>query len=183
MTESPIIIQIIGYSNSGKTTLIKKLLKRMTERNIKAATIKHHGHSVPLKPMDVGKDSESHRQSGALGSLVVSNKELQWSMSFDTPPPIKDLITFYKNFLLDAIIVEGYKWENYKKVVLIKNKEDLPLLEKCTNMKCIICWSEEDKKELQAKLSIPIFTINDDTNYIDWLINHLIGRSDGRVNK
>lgn len=47
------ILQIVGYQNSGKTTLMEKLIQALTYEGMKVATIKHHGHGgypeVPKK--------------------------------------------------------------------------------------------------------------------------------------
>ena len=42
--QSPSILQIVGYQNSGKTTLVGKIVHVLTESEMKVATIKHHGH-------------------------------------------------------------------------------------------------------------------------------------------
>lgn len=41
---TPIIVQVVGFQNSGKTTFVKKLLQELSKQNIYVATIKHHGH-------------------------------------------------------------------------------------------------------------------------------------------
>ncbi|MPU17873.1 molybdopterin-guanine dinucleotide biosynthesis protein MobB, partial [Acinetobacter baumannii] len=43
MGKAPSILQIVGYQNSGKTTLVEKVVYALAEQNMKVATIKHHG--------------------------------------------------------------------------------------------------------------------------------------------
>ena len=38
------IIQIVGYKNSGKTTLMAHAVSFLKEKGFTVATIKHHGH-------------------------------------------------------------------------------------------------------------------------------------------
>lgn len=38
------ILQVVGHQNSGKTTLIEKCIKELTNHGIKVGTFKHHGH-------------------------------------------------------------------------------------------------------------------------------------------
>ena len=40
-----VIIAVSGYKNSGKTTVIEKLVKVFSAREMKTAVIKHDGHS------------------------------------------------------------------------------------------------------------------------------------------
>lgn len=44
MNELPPIVQIVGYSDSGKTTLLCALVRRLTDSGLAVATLKHHGH-------------------------------------------------------------------------------------------------------------------------------------------
>jgi molybdopterin-guanine dinucleotide biosynthesis protein B len=61
------ITTIIGHSGSGKTTLIEKLVRELTQRGLRVATIKHAHHSVQLDTP--GKDSWRYTQAGAAMSV------------------------------------------------------------------------------------------------------------------
>jgi len=64
------IVSIVGKSDSGKTTLIEKLLPALTGRGYRVATVKHdvHGFEVDQE----GKDSWRHKQAGA-HTVVISS--------------------------------------------------------------------------------------------------------------
>ena len=49
------IIAVVGESNSGKTTLIKKLMPELNKRGYRVATVKHHNHALEIDTP--GKDS------------------------------------------------------------------------------------------------------------------------------
>ena len=53
------IISIIGHSGSGKTTLVEKLVRELSSRGLRVATIKHAHHKVELDTP--GKDSTATR--------------------------------------------------------------------------------------------------------------------------
>lgn len=56
--QSPSILQIVGYQNSGKTTLVEKVVHALAERKMKVATIKHHGHGgFPEVAQKIAKDT------------------------------------------------------------------------------------------------------------------------------
>jgi molybdopterin-guanine dinucleotide biosynthesis protein B len=48
MNQETPILQVVGYQNSGKTTLITKLIKMLKEMSYRVGTLKHHGHDGVL---------------------------------------------------------------------------------------------------------------------------------------
>ncbi len=54
------ILQIVGFQNSGKTTLTEKLIFRASIAGLKAASIKHHGHGGTPDTELSSKDSIRH---------------------------------------------------------------------------------------------------------------------------
>lgn len=65
------ILQIIGYKNAGKTTLMSHAVSFLKSQGYKVATIKHHGHydeDIQLQHTDV--DHMKHFEAGADQSIV-----------------------------------------------------------------------------------------------------------------
>lgn len=71
MEQKPMLFAISGVKNSGKTTLITKLIPILTEKGLKVATIKHDGHE--FAPDVPGTDTWAHLQAGALGTAIFSD--------------------------------------------------------------------------------------------------------------
>ena len=57
------ILSFVGRSNSGKTTLIERVIPMLVRAGYKVATVKHAGHGFDLDTE--GKDSWRHKQAGA----------------------------------------------------------------------------------------------------------------------
>ena len=72
---TPTLFIFVGHSNSGKTTLVEKLLPELTRRGKRVATIKHAHHKVELD--NEGKDSWRYKQAGAVMSMLVTTTALQ----------------------------------------------------------------------------------------------------------
>jgi molybdopterin-guanine dinucleotide biosynthesis adapter protein len=70
-----IVYSFVGHSGAGKTTLIEKLLRELSGRGMRVATIKHAHHKVVLDTP--GKDSWRYKQAGAAMSMLVTSNELQ----------------------------------------------------------------------------------------------------------
>ena len=57
------IIGVVGWKDTGKTTLIEKLIGEFNQRNLTVSTIKHSHHNVSLDRQ--GTDSFRHFNAGA----------------------------------------------------------------------------------------------------------------------
>lgn len=68
--ENIIILQIAGFKNSGKTTLINHWVKTIKATGLSVVVIKHHGHGAKLDMPDETKDSMRYLASGADASIV-----------------------------------------------------------------------------------------------------------------
>ena len=64
-------VSIVGRHNSGKTTLIVKLIEELVARGHDVGSVKHHSH----KGFDIdypGKDSYRHREAGASETVIAA---------------------------------------------------------------------------------------------------------------
>jgi molybdopterin-guanine dinucleotide biosynthesis protein B len=69
------VISIVGHSGAGKTTLVEKLIRELSSRGVRVATIKHAHHKVELDTP--GKDSHRYKEAGAVMSMLVTTNQLQ----------------------------------------------------------------------------------------------------------
>ena len=164
MDKAPSLLQIVGYQNSGKTTLVEKIVHALAERKMKVATIKHHGHGG--FPEVAQKDSEKHRKAGAVvssvegaGLLSLSSLREEWSL--------QEIIRLYEFFEVDTILIEGYKKESYPKVVLLRSEEDVELLLKVENIVAVITWHDAPAN---LREEYKVFHITEEELYIDWFV-------------
>lgn len=105
-SKRPIILEIIGYSGAGKTTLIEKLIPALRKRGVRLAVIKHTSHHHELdRP---GKDSHRLRKAGAEAVVVSSPKMVAMFREVKREWPIKRLLRHLpKN--IDLVIAEGFR--------------------------------------------------------------------------
>lgn len=158
------IIQIVGYKNSGKTTLAKTLIKSLAKKGVKVASLKHHGHGgIPLGMKET--DSEKHRQAGAIISGVEGQKVLQ--LSNQNAWKIEQMIAIYKLLDTEALVMEGFKQYNFNKIVLIRKAEDLHLLEQMTNIRAVMTPLQLK----QTSYPYPIFKQGRIENFLEWFFS------------
>tara|TARA_B100001971_G_C18261184_1_gene587018 strand:+ start:2341 stop:2865 length:525 start_codon:yes stop_codon:yes gene_type:complete len=112
------ILCFVGRSNSGKTTLIERLIHSLTQSRYRIAAIKHAGHGFDLDTE--GKDSWRHKRAGARTVIVKSKTSL--ALFSDIEDSVS-LTTLRDQYICntDLIIAEGWKSENYPKIVVVRD--------------------------------------------------------------
>jgi molybdopterin-guanine dinucleotide biosynthesis protein B len=102
----PPIVFIVGKSNSGKTTIVERLIVEFKRRGYRVASIKHEAYGFDIdKP---GKDSWRHAQAGSEAVVLSSAQKLALIKNVDHEPGIAELARLIGTDF-DIIIVEGFK--------------------------------------------------------------------------
>ncbi len=118
----PKIISIVGYKNTGKTTLIYKLIKEFKSKNLKTAVIKNsHAESFDKENTDTKKLIE-------VSDVVVGRAKNETFLNFQEQLSFNKIVSCLKS---DIILVEGMKKYNFFPRVIVFNedtKEDLSKL-------------------------------------------------------
>jgi molybdopterin-guanine dinucleotide biosynthesis protein B len=102
-------IGIVGWKNSGKTTLVTRLITELRARGLTVSTIKHVHHEIDLdRP---GKDTFRHREAGA--EEVVLYSPSRWALLHERRdaagmhPDLGDILGRLSP--VDLVLVEGFK--------------------------------------------------------------------------
>ncbi len=154
------IISIVGKSDSGKTTLIEKLVPELNQRGYRIATVKHdiHGFEVDRE----GKDSWRHKQAGAHTVVISSPRKVALIRDVE-----KDLtLAQLREKLIqdvDLILSEGYKKDIQPKIEIFRKEKHKELLcSKEDNLIAIV----SDKK---FNMDVPCFSLDDIKGVVDFI--------------
>ncbi|GBF74984.1 molybdopterin-guanine dinucleotide biosynthesis protein MobB [Paenibacillus sp. 598K] len=145
----PYVLQIIGYKNAGKTTLLCKLLQQLKARGMRVGTIKHDGHDFDID--HAGTDTWQHRAAGA--DVVAITSATQTALIRNQPTSLETLLVQMEG--LDVVLVEGFKQGGYPKLVLLRSAEDLPLLAQVTHPVAVILGPAAASAPLSLPASMP----------------------------
>ncbi len=163
------IIGFAAYSGTGKTTLIKKVVKTLKELNYRVSVIKHAHHNFDID--QPGKDSFEIRASGAENMLISSSK--RWALMHenigDSELKLIDLLKILKNLDSDIILIEGFKSENFPKIELYRKEIGKELL--CTSDKNIVALATDS--DIKINNDIKILDINNTRQIVDYIIEYL----------
>lgn len=108
------VFGVTGWKNSGKTTLVTRLVAEFTRRGLRVSTVKHAHHDFDIdKP---ATDSFRHREAGATEVIIVSGRRwaLMHELRGDDEPSLEAALARLSR--CDLVLVEGYKREGHPKI-------------------------------------------------------------------
>lgn len=154
------IVSIVGKSDSGKTTLIEKLVPELTRRGYRVATVKHdvHGFEVDRE----GKDSWRHKQAGAHTVVISSTHKVALIRDVEKDLTLDEI----REKLIqdvDLILSEGYKKDVQPKIEVFRKEQHQQLL--CTQEDQLVAVSSNQKFDID----VPCFDLEDTKGLADFL--------------
>ncbi|WP_372396631.1 molybdopterin-guanine dinucleotide biosynthesis protein B [Azospirillum sp. HJ39] len=109
------IFGLTGWSGSGKTSLLVRLIPALTSRGLRVSTVKHAHKGFDID--HPGKDSHNHRLAGATEVLVSS--PLRWALMHelrDGEPELTLDQLLTRVAPVDLLLIEGFKREPHEKI-------------------------------------------------------------------
>lgn len=133
------VFGIAGFKNAGKTTLVVALVRLLTQRGWRVATVKHAHHRFDVD--QPGKDSFLHREAGACEVIVASAR--RWAHIRETPAGPEatlDELLAHLSPDVDLVLVEGFKRGAHAKLEIRRAGQTEPLLAVTDQSVCaIVC--------------------------------------------
>lgn len=152
------ILQIVGYKKSGKTTLMRHIVSFLKSHGYTVATIKHHGHGKEDIQLQDSADVDhmKHFEAGADQSIVQGFQYQQTVTRVDNQN-LTQIIEKSVTIDTNIVLVEGFKNADFEKVVVYRNEEELQVLQQLSN----VCYS------------INVREHEDFTAFEQWLLNKI----------
>jgi molybdopterin-guanine dinucleotide biosynthesis protein MobB len=113
----PSVITIVGHSNSGKTTLLEKLIPELKRRGYRIGTIKHSHHIISMD--QPGKDTFRHRAAAADTVLAASPGQIAMVKTWNETG-LNELLQYFQD--VDIVLVEGFKQEKMPKIEVFRSR-------------------------------------------------------------
>ena len=173
------LLGFVAFSNTGKTTLLARLLPLLRQRGLRVGVIKHARHGFDID--HPGKDSYILREAGAVQMLIGAPQ--RWALVTETPgqsdPNLDDLLPHLDQRHLDCILVEGFKHEPFPKIELHRPSRGQPLL--CLSDETIIAVASDEP--LTVALQLPLLDLNNPLQIVDFVYHSLFDTASQKAQK
>jgi molybdopterin-guanine dinucleotide biosynthesis protein MobB len=154
----PLIVSFVGRSESGKTTLIEKLIPVLRRRGFRVGTIKHTHHTPELDRS--GKDSARHLAAGASTVVLASSGQIQL-VKTGVNGGLDGLVRYFDD--VDLLITEGYKQERTPKIEVLRRAVSDRLL--CLGDPTLLAVATDTPIELP----VPVLPLDDPEAVADFI--------------
>lgn len=161
-------VAFVAKSNTGKTTLLEKVIRELKDRGYKVGAIKHDAHRFDID--HPGKDSYRLTAAGADTMLITSSEKLALVKKHGATPSLEQLIETYFSDM-DIVLTEGFKMSSIPKIELHRKERSANL----------ICRGEVNDPNLIAvasdealKLDVPVLNLNDINQIVDFIISRFL---------
>ena len=120
------VFGVVGWKNSGKTTLTERLVAEFTARGLRVSIVKHAHHNVDVDRS--GTDSYRHRLAGAEEVMLAGGRRFALMHEY------RDQAEFELSDLLvrispcDLVLVEGFKKTSIPKLEVHRQEREMDLL-------------------------------------------------------
>lgn len=155
---------VIGWKNSGKTSLMERLVAEITGRGFSVSTVKHVHHTVDLD--QPGKDTWRHRQAGAREVVLASADRMAILVEHRGPEP--ELPALLARLApVDLVLVEGYKRDAHPKVEVWRAETGHPLIQPVDPLVRAVAT------DASLTLPVPVLDLNDTRTVADFILREV----------
>lgn len=155
---------VIGWKNSGKTSLMERLVFEITGRGFSVSTVKHVHHTVDLD--QPGKDTWRHRQAGAREVVLASADRLAILVEHRGPEPELPAV-LARLAPIDLVLVEGYKRDPHAKVEVWRAETGHPLIQPGDPLVRAVAT------DAALTLPVPVLDLNDTRAVADFILHEV----------
>ena len=162
------IFGVVGWKNSGKTTLMTNIIRELTDRGFDVSVIKHAHAKFEID--HPGRDSFKMREAGARQVTLSSPRRFAVMRELgDAPEMTFDELLPYAG-PCDLVLVEGYKRDAYPKIEI--RREGAASREPLSATFPQIVAIASDRPE-QEQEQLPVFQLDDIANIVDFIVSTL----------
>jgi len=162
-------IGFAGFSGSGKTHLVERLIPALRLRGLRVSVVKHAHHKFDID--HPGKDTWRHREAGAFEVVVASDRRLALMREFERPAELSVhhlIAELYEG--VDWVLVEGFKQSNLLKIEVWRAATGKPA--RYPHDEFIVAIATDTPQQLPETTLRPVLDLNDPDAVAQWLVDN-----------
>lgn len=165
---TPPLFGVVGWKNSGKTTLMARLIGELTRGGYRVAVVKHAHESFEVD--HPGRDSFKLREAGASEIALSSPRRFALMRELGDAPEMSfaDVLAYVGP--CDLVLIEGFKREAFSKIEI--RKEGSASREPLHGQFPQVVAIASDRPDTE-KGNLPVFQIDDIAALADFILSHL----------
>ena len=161
------ILSVVGYSDSGKTTYLERLIPELVKRGVRIIAVKHDVHGFDVDTP--GKDSYRLKQAGAATSIISSPKKIAVIADTDHDLTLSEIRGRFGRDA-DLILSEGYKNDIHPKIEVFRKGVHTSLL--CSGDDSLFAVAADTN----PTTSVPVFPLDDPSPMAQLIVETLLDR-------
>lgn len=159
------VVSLVGYSNSGKTTVIVGLIRILKERACRVAVVKHAAHGYTIDPP--GTDSWHYAEAGADQVVIAGPKSFTLHEFYQEEKSLTQIMERIQG--VDIVLVEGFKREPGPKIEIYRHDYSPDRIPLTGQLLAIV-------SDVPIPGTLPCFSFQQLENLADFIVQHIIGK-------
>ena len=163
------VVGFAGYSGSGKTHLVERLIPALKLRGLRVSVVKHAHHRFDID--HEGKDTFRHREAGAFEVVVASRNRLALMREFEQEAQLSVhhlIAELYDG--VDWVLVEGFKESDLPKIEVWRAAASKPA--RYPDDEFIVAIATDSPQALPEATLRPVLDLNDAEAIAQWLVDN-----------
>jgi molybdopterin-guanine dinucleotide biosynthesis protein B len=163
------VVGFAGFSGSGKTMLVERVIPALKLRGLRVSVVKHAHHKFDID--HPGKDSWRHREAGAFEVVIASDRRLALMREFEQPAQLSvhQLLAEVWDGV-DWVLVEGFKDSSLPKIEVWRADAAKPAL--YPRDEFIVGVATDSPGRLPQATLLPVLDLNDPDALAQWLVEN-----------
>ncbi len=161
----PPVVNIVGKSDSGKTTLMEALVHALAGRGWRVGTVKHH-HIGDLETP--GKDSWRHVRAGAASTALVGQDQYAVFKTTGSGPSQDAVIGDLGP--VDIVLVEGFKGGTGTRIEVVRSARSSNFTTDAATLFAVVTDLPE-----RAPVGVPVFRLDEGARLAELLERTFLG--------
>ena len=161
---------VTGLSDSGKTTLVCRLLPQLRAQGLRVATVKHAHHGFDLLAHD--HPAQAWRAAGAHDIVLAAPDRVAHlrETGDDGEPPLEWLLQALEP--ADLVLIEGYKSGGHDKIEVRRGAGEAPLLAVSDPTVVAIASDRPVPEAASLGRPVPVFDIDNVEGIASFVVSH-----------
>ncbi|MCU0485413.1 MAG: molybdopterin-guanine dinucleotide biosynthesis protein B [Anaerolineales bacterium] len=158
------LLTVIGKSGCGKTTLIEKLVREISSRGYRLATVKHHSHAG-FEVDTPGKDSWRFAQAGSQQVVIAAPDKFATYRKLERELSLDEIAAEIHD--VDLILVEGYKRSNKPSLEVVRAANSLELIGSVGQRIALVT-------DADLECGVPRFDLDDIPGIVEFIVERFL---------